>query len=29
MYLRLSTGDLREVALAVPGGRHSRKEGKR
>jgi integrase/recombinase XerD len=29
MYLRLSTGDLREVALAVPGQRHSRKEGKR
>jgi site-specific recombinase XerD len=28
MYLRLATGDLREVALAVPGGRHSRKEGK-
>ena len=29
MYLRLATGDLREVALAVPGGRHSRKEGNR
>ena len=29
MYLRLATGDLREVALAVPGGRHSGKEGKR
>jgi integrase/recombinase XerD len=28
MYLRLATGDLREVALAVPGGAHSRKEGK-
>jgi hypothetical protein len=28
MYLRLATGDLRKVALAVPGGRHSRKEGK-
>ena len=27
MYLRLATGDLREVALAVPGGRHRRKEG--
>ena len=27
MYLRLATGDLREVALAVPGGRHDRKEG--
>ena len=27
MYLRLATGDLREVALAVPGGRHGRKEG--
>jgi site-specific recombinase XerD len=26
-YLRLATGDLREVALAVPGSRHSRKEG--
>jgi integrase/recombinase XerD len=26
MYLRLATGDLREVALAVPGGRHSGKE---
>jgi site-specific recombinase XerD len=29
MYLRLATGDLREVALAVPGGRHSRKERNR
>jgi integrase/recombinase XerD len=29
MYLRLATGDLREVALAVPGGRDSRKEGSR
>jgi site-specific recombinase XerD len=29
MYLRLATGDLREVALSVPGGRHSRKEGNR
>ena len=29
MYLRLATGDLREVPLAVPGGRHSRKEGNR
>jgi len=28
MYLRLATGDLREVALAVPGSRHSRKEGR-
>ena len=28
VYLRLATGDLREVALAVPGGRHSRKKGK-
>jgi integrase/recombinase XerD len=27
-YLRLATGDLREVALAVPGGRSSEKEGK-
>jgi integrase/recombinase XerD len=27
MYLRLATGDLREVALAVPGSRHSGKEG--
>jgi site-specific recombinase XerD len=27
MYLRLATGDLREVALAVPGKRHNRKEG--
>jgi integrase/recombinase XerD len=27
MYLRLATGDLREVALAVPMGRHCRKEG--
>jgi integrase/recombinase XerD len=27
MYLRLATGDLREVALAVPGNRHSGKEG--
>jgi hypothetical protein len=26
MYLRLATGDLREVALAVPGGRAG-KEG--
>ena len=26
MYLRLATGDLREVALAVPG-RDKRKEG--
>lgn len=26
MYLRLATGDLREVALAVPGGRPSGKE---
>lgn len=29
MYLRLATGDLREVPLAIPGGRHSRKEGNR
>jgi site-specific recombinase XerD len=29
MYLRLATGDLREVALAVPGGWHTAKEGKR
>jgi len=29
MYLRLATGDLREVALSVPGGRHSRKERNR
>jgi integrase/recombinase XerD len=28
MYLRLATGDLREVSLAVPGGRQRRKEGK-
>jgi len=28
MYLRLATGDLREVALAVPGGWSSKKEGK-
>jgi len=28
MYLRLSTGDLREVALAVPGSRRSGKEGR-
>jgi integrase/recombinase XerD len=27
MYLRLAIGDLREVALGVPGGRHGRKEG--
>jgi site-specific recombinase XerD len=27
MYLRLATGDLRGVALAVPGRRHSGKEG--
>jgi integrase/recombinase XerD len=27
LYLRLATGDLREVALAVPGSRHSEKEG--
>lgn len=27
MYLRLATGDLREVALAVPGTRHTEKEG--
>ena len=29
IYLRLATGDLREVALAVPGRRHTEKEGKR
>ena len=29
MYLRLATGDLREVALAVPGRRHCEKEGRR
>jgi integrase/recombinase XerD len=29
MYLRLSTGDLREVALAVPGTRLCGKEGRR
>jgi len=29
MYLRLATGDLREVALTVPGRRHTEKEGKR
>lgn len=29
MYLRLATGDLREVALAVPGKQHIKKEGKR
>jgi integrase/recombinase XerD len=29
MYLRLATGDLREVALMVPGRRHTEKEGKR
>jgi integrase/recombinase XerD len=29
MYLRLATGDLREVALAVPGRRHTGKEGTR
>jgi integrase/recombinase XerD len=29
VYLRLATGDLREVALAVPGGRHSGKAGNR
>jgi integrase/recombinase XerD len=29
MYLRLATGDLREVALAVPGRRHGGKEGRR
>ncbi len=28
MYLRLATGDLREVSLAVPGGRHRGKEGR-
>jgi site-specific recombinase XerD len=28
MYLRLATGDLREVALAVPGSRRSGKEGR-
>jgi site-specific recombinase XerD len=28
MYLRLATGDLREVSLAVPGGRQRRKEEK-
>ncbi len=28
MYLRLATGDLREVALTVPGGQHGGKEGK-
>jgi site-specific recombinase XerD len=28
MYLRLATGDLRDVSLAVPGGRHGRKEEK-
>jgi integrase/recombinase XerD len=28
MYLRLATGDLREVSLEVPGGRQRRKEGK-
>ena len=28
MYLRLATGDLREVPLAVPGGRQRRKEEK-
>jgi integrase/recombinase XerD len=28
MYLRLATGDLREVALAVPGSRHSVEEGR-
>ena len=27
VYLRLATGDLREVALAVPDSRHSAKEG--
>jgi integrase/recombinase XerD len=27
MYLRLATGDLREVALAVPGTRRTQKEG--
>jgi len=27
IYLRLATDDLREVALAVPGSRHGRKEG--
>ena len=30
MYLRLATGDLREVALAVPGkGRHRQRRGQR
>jgi integrase/recombinase XerD len=29
MYLRLATGDLREVALAVPGTKHCGKEGRR
>jgi hypothetical protein len=29
MYLRLATGDLREVALPVPGKEHIEKEGKR
>jgi integrase/recombinase XerD len=28
MYLRLATGDLREVALTVPGGRHIGREGR-
>ena len=28
MYLRLATGDLREVSLAVPGGRQRQKEEK-
>lgn len=28
MYLRLATGDLREVPLAVPGARHRGKEGR-
>lgn len=27
MYLRLATGDLREVCLAIPGGHHRAKEG--
>jgi integrase len=27
MYLRLATGDLREVCLAIPGGHHRGKEG--
>jgi integrase/recombinase XerD len=27
MYLRLATGDLREIALAVPGSQHRGKEG--